>query len=146
MIAIDSEGDLVVGVSTSGYAYKHPGRVGDSPLVGKPVACRGPFVLRLNTPRKYQSLLSVRLIPTTCLSRFRSPLCFFQGSGFYADNEAGSAAATGDGDKIMRFCPSLRVVELLRDGLSPTEACKSVRLKRDSPPPFLFLPSFPNLY
>jgi len=27
------------------------------------------------------------------------------GSGAYADNEAGAAAATGDGDLMMRFLP-----------------------------------------
>jgi len=29
------------------------------------------------------------------------------GSGTYADNEAGAAAATGDGDFMMRFLPRL---------------------------------------
>jgi len=29
------------------------------------------------------------------------------GSGAYADNEAGVAAATGDGDLMMRFLPRL---------------------------------------
>jgi beta-aspartyl-peptidase (threonine type) len=33
-IAQDGQGDLCVGVSTSGWAWKYPGRVGDSPLVG----------------------------------------------------------------------------------------------------------------
>lgn len=33
MIAKDSDG-MSVGVSTSGLPYKHPGRVGDSPVVG----------------------------------------------------------------------------------------------------------------
>ncbi len=34
MIARDAHGDLAVGVSTSGWAWKYPGRVGDSPVVG----------------------------------------------------------------------------------------------------------------
>lgn len=34
LAAIDTHGNLAVGCSTSGYAYKLPGRVGDSPLVG----------------------------------------------------------------------------------------------------------------
>lgn len=33
-IALDSAGDLGCGVSTSGWYFKYPGRVGDSPLVG----------------------------------------------------------------------------------------------------------------
>lgn len=34
MIAIDSAGRIAAGTSTSGVAFKHPGRVGDSPIVG----------------------------------------------------------------------------------------------------------------
>jgi N4-(beta-N-acetylglucosaminyl)-L-asparaginase len=34
MIAIDSAGRIAAGTSTSGIAFKHPGRVGDSPIVG----------------------------------------------------------------------------------------------------------------
>ncbi|HEX2588565.1 MAG TPA: isoaspartyl peptidase/L-asparaginase [Gaiellales bacterium] len=34
IIARDGRGDLCVGVSTSGYPWKHPGRVGDSPVIG----------------------------------------------------------------------------------------------------------------
>lgn len=34
VIARDREGNLCVGVSTSGYPWKHPGRLGDSPLIG----------------------------------------------------------------------------------------------------------------
>ncbi len=33
-IALDRRGDLASAVSTSGWAYKYPGRVGDSPIVG----------------------------------------------------------------------------------------------------------------
>ena len=33
-IAIDQRGDICAGVSTSGWAWKYPGRVGDSPLIG----------------------------------------------------------------------------------------------------------------
>lgn len=36
------------------------------------------------------------------------------GCGLYADDDGGAAAATGDGDQILRFCPCLRVVELMR--------------------------------
>jgi beta-aspartyl-peptidase (threonine type) len=34
VMALDRYGDLCVGVSTSGYPWKYPGRVGDSPLIG----------------------------------------------------------------------------------------------------------------
>ncbi|MGQ9629018.1 MAG: N(4)-(beta-N-acetylglucosaminyl)-L-asparaginase [bacterium] len=33
-IAIDGRGNIASGVSTSGWAWKYPGRVGDSPIVG----------------------------------------------------------------------------------------------------------------
>ena len=33
-IAMDGKGDICSGVSTSGWAWKYPGRVGDSPIIG----------------------------------------------------------------------------------------------------------------
>ncbi len=33
-IAMDRDGDIAAGVSTSGWAWKYPGRVGDSPIIG----------------------------------------------------------------------------------------------------------------
>lgn len=33
-LAIDSEGHIASAVSTSGWAFKHPGRLGDSPVIG----------------------------------------------------------------------------------------------------------------
>lgn len=44
------------------------------------------------------------------------------GSGAYADNSVGGAAATGDGDILMRFLPSFLAVEFLRNGLKPDVA------------------------
>ncbi len=79
LIALDSNGDLTVGCSTSGLAYKLPGRVGDSPIIG---------------------------------------------AGVYVDNDIGAAAATGVGEEIMKFCGSFLIVERMRDGLSPQEACE----------------------
>ncbi|KTG39775.1 hypothetical protein cypCar_00001190 [Cyprinus carpio] len=38
------------------------------------------------------------------------------GCGLYADHTVGAAAATGDGDKIMCYCPSFHVVQLMRQG------------------------------
>jgi len=45
------------------------------------------------------------------------------GSGLYVDNDVGAAGATGVGENIMRFCGSFQVVELMRAGASPAEAC-----------------------
>lgn len=33
-IAMDTHGDIACGVSTSGWAWKYPGRMGDSPIIG----------------------------------------------------------------------------------------------------------------
>lgn len=44
------------------------------------------------------------------------------GSGFYADDEVGAAAATGVGEEIMKGLLSFRAVEYLKTGLSPQEA------------------------
>lgn len=45
------------------------------------------------------------------------------GSGAYCDNDIGGASATGNGDLMMRFCLSYAIVELMRGGLTPQEAC-----------------------
>lgn len=45
------------------------------------------------------------------------------GSGLYVDNDVGAAGATGTGENIMRFCGSFMVVELMRSGMHPVEAC-----------------------
>ncbi|XP_069026762.1 N(4)-(beta-N-acetylglucosaminyl)-L-asparaginase [Embiotoca jacksoni] len=54
------------------------------------------------------------------------------GAGAYADSSAGGAAATGDGDVMMRFLPSYLAVELMRAGADPSAACESAisRIKR----------------
>jgi isoaspartyl peptidase/L-asparaginase-like protein (Ntn-hydrolase superfamily) len=39
VLALDATGSLAVGVSTSGYPWKYPGRVGDSPIVGAGLYC-----------------------------------------------------------------------------------------------------------
>ncbi|XP_052129304.1 putative N(4)-(beta-N-acetylglucosaminyl)-L-asparaginase CG1827 isoform X2 [Frankliniella occidentalis] len=44
------------------------------------------------------------------------------GSGAFADQEVGAAAATGDGDIMMRFVPSFLAVELMRQGATPEKA------------------------
>ncbi|XP_028676473.1 N(4)-(Beta-N-acetylglucosaminyl)-L-asparaginase [Erpetoichthys calabaricus] len=81
LIALDLDGNIAVGVSSSGIPFKSSGRVGDSPLPG---------------------------------------------CGLYADSRVGAAAATGDGDKIMCFCPSFHVVHLMKQGVCPADACQAV--------------------
>lgn len=50
------------------------------------------------------------------------------GSGCYVDSEVGGAAATGDGDIMMRFAPSLQAVLYMKQGMSVLEACnKSIQ-------------------
>ncbi|MCX5754418.1 MAG: N(4)-(beta-N-acetylglucosaminyl)-L-asparaginase [Candidatus Krumholzibacteria bacterium] len=46
------------------------------------------------------------------------------GAGMYVDNEIGAAAATGKGEEVIKTCGSFLVVEGMRQGLAPREACK----------------------
>ena len=46
------------------------------------------------------------------------------GAGLYVDNEVGAATATGWGEAVIRACGSFLVVELMRQGHSPQEACR----------------------
>lgn len=46
------------------------------------------------------------------------------GSGLYVDNDVGAAGGTGIGENIMRYCASFMIVELMRNGMKPTEACQ----------------------
>lgn len=78
LIGLDQEKNIVGGCSTSGLAYKLPGRVGDSPIIG---------------------------------------------SGLYVDGKVGGAGATGVGENILRYCGTFLVVEFMRQGMSPTDAC-----------------------
>lgn len=95
--AIDLKGNLSCVTTTSGLAYKIPGRVGDSPIIG---------------------------------------------AGLYCDNEIGSAGSTGRGEANLINCSSVMVVEYMRQGKSPEQACleacrrivdhtKMRRLKKD---------------
>jgi len=79
MLAIDKNGDISGGCTTSGLAYKMAGRVGDSPIIG---------------------------------------------SGLYIDNEVGGATATGLGEEVLKTVGSFLIVELMRQGKSPQEACE----------------------
>ena len=46
------------------------------------------------------------------------------GAGLYADDGVGAATATGWGEAVIRACGSFLVVELMRQGHDPTEACR----------------------
>jgi N4-(beta-N-acetylglucosaminyl)-L-asparaginase len=48
------------------------------------------------------------------------------GAGLYVDQQAGAATATGHGESIIKICGSFLVVELMRQGRSPQEACDEV--------------------
>ncbi|MGI9546803.1 MAG: isoaspartyl peptidase/L-asparaginase family protein [Flavobacteriaceae bacterium] len=51
------------------------------------------------------------------------------GAGLFVDNEIGGATATGVGEEVVRTVGSFLVVELMRQGMSPQEACE-VAVKR----------------
>ena len=46
------------------------------------------------------------------------------GAGLFVDNEVGAACATGVGEAVIRIAGSSIVVELMRNGMSPNDACK----------------------
>jgi N4-(beta-N-acetylglucosaminyl)-L-asparaginase len=48
------------------------------------------------------------------------------GAGLYVDNEVGAAGATGRGEEIIRTCGSFFVVERMRNGRTPQEACEDL--------------------
>ena len=81
MVATDGKGHISAGCSTSGMAWKIPGRIADSPLVG---------------------------------------------CGLYADDTAGGASATGDGDLMTNYCTSVTIVHMMARGASPQEACEEL--------------------
>lgn len=77
-LAINERGDISGTTTTSGLAFKIPGRVGDSPLIG---------------------------------------------CGLFVDNEVGAAGSTGRGEECIKINGAHTVVEMMRKGMSPTEAC-----------------------
>jgi isoaspartyl peptidase/L-asparaginase-like protein (Ntn-hydrolase superfamily) len=46
------------------------------------------------------------------------------GAGLFVDNEIGGAVATGLGEMVLKTLGSFLIVELMRGGLSPQEACE----------------------
>jgi len=74
IIALDTSGELCVGVSTSGYPWKYPGRVGDSAVPGAGNYCdirhggaactgRGEMAMRVSGARRIVDLLAAGLEP-----------------------------------------------------------------------------------
>lgn len=76
--AVDLKGNISGVTTTSGLAFKIPGRVGDSPILG---------------------------------------------AGLYVDNTVGAAGSTGRGEANLLSCSSVMIVEYMRGGKSPEEAC-----------------------
>lgn len=48
------------------------------------------------------------------------------GAGLFVDNEVGAACATGVGEEVIKQAGSAMIVELMRSGKSPKEACKEL--------------------
>lgn len=46
------------------------------------------------------------------------------GAGLFVDNEIGAAVSTGLGEEVIKICGTHLVVELMRQGYSPENACK----------------------
>ncbi len=51
------------------------------------------------------------------------------GAGLYVDGEVGAATSTGVGEEVIRNAGSFLVVELMRQGRSPQEACKEAVMR-----------------
>lgn len=83
-LALNEKGEMSGTTTTSGLAWKIPGRVGDSPVIG---------------------------------------------AGLYVDQEVGGAGSTGLGEENIRLCGAHTIVENMRHGMSPKDACLDV-LKR----------------
>jgi beta-aspartyl-peptidase (threonine type) len=80
VLALDAAGNLAAGVSTSGYPWKYPGRVGDSALIGAGNYCdnragaaactgRGELAIRACTARGVVLALAAGLNPATACAR-----------------------------------------------------------------------------
>ncbi|MBN8737016.1 MAG: N(4)-(beta-N-acetylglucosaminyl)-L-asparaginase [Xanthomonadales bacterium] len=51
------------------------------------------------------------------------------GAGLYVDGEVGAATSTGMGEEVIRNAGAFLVVELMRQGRTPAEACKEAVLR-----------------
>ena len=77
-MAVNEKGDISATTTTAGLAWKIPGRVGDSPIIG---------------------------------------------AGCFVDNEVGAAGSTGKGEENIKIAGGHTIVEMMRRGKSPDEAC-----------------------
>jgi beta-aspartyl-peptidase (threonine type) len=131
IIARDAQGDLCVGVSTSGYPWKYPGRVGDSPIIGAGNYCdnragaaactgRGELAIRAQTARMAVERLAAGSPPEgACLDvlreaaaledEFRSPL---QVLAMAPDGSHGAASSRRDSTYSM-MTAAMREPEIL---------------------------------
>jgi N4-(beta-N-acetylglucosaminyl)-L-asparaginase len=77
-LALNTKGEMSGVTTTSGLAWKIPGRVGDSPIIG---------------------------------------------AGLYVDQDVGAAGSTGRGEENIRVAGAHTIVENMRHGMGPKEAC-----------------------
>jgi len=77
-LAVNDKGEISGTTTTSGLAWKIPGRVGDSPIIG---------------------------------------------AGLFVDGEVGGAGSTGKGEENIKISGGHTVVEMMRKGMSPQDAC-----------------------
>jgi len=77
-LALNTKGEMSGVTTTSGLAWKIPGRVGDSPILG---------------------------------------------AGLWVDQDVGAAGSTGRGEENIRVAGAHTIVENMRQGMSPREAC-----------------------
>jgi N4-(beta-N-acetylglucosaminyl)-L-asparaginase len=77
-LGVNEKGEVSGVTTTSGLAWKIPGRVGDSPIIG---------------------------------------------AGLFVDQEVGGAGSTGRGEENIRVAGAHTIVEAMRRGLSPKDAC-----------------------
>ncbi len=77
-LAVNAKGEISGTTTTSGLAWKIPGRVGDSPIIG---------------------------------------------AGLFVDGEVGGAGSTGKGEENLKISGGHTIVELMRKGMKPADAC-----------------------
>ena len=77
-LAVNEKGEVSGTTTTSGLAWKIPGRVGDSPIIG---------------------------------------------AGLYVDGDVGGAGSTGKGEENIKISGGHTIVELMRKGAKPGDAC-----------------------
>jgi N4-(beta-N-acetylglucosaminyl)-L-asparaginase len=77
-LAVNEKGELSGTTTTSGLAWKIPGRVGDSPVIG---------------------------------------------AGLFVDGDVGGAGSTGKGEENIKISGGHTVVEMMRTGMKPPDAC-----------------------